>query len=71
MAGKWYKVMKNLFGIMLALFLCGCAEKAPVPQEKEPGIAEYMTGAEQLKTYKETESKIEDINRKLEDRYEY
>ncbi len=65
--------MKKLFsaGIILAVFLCGCVEETPISHEKEPGVVEYITGAEQLKTYKETESKIEDINKKLEERYEY
>ena len=65
--------MKKLFSasIILAVFLCGCAEETPVSHEKEPGVVEYMTGAEQLKTYKETESRIGDINKQLEKRYEY
>ena len=65
--------MKEIFsaGIILAILLCGCAEEAPVSDKEEPGVVEYMTGAEQLKTYKQTETKIEDINRKLENRYEY
>ena len=50
----------------LIVFLCGCAEEDPASRggkSKEPGIIHYMTGAEQLKTYRKTRSKIKDIDR--------
>ena len=58
---------------VLAVLLCGCAERDPdSPGEKsrEPGIIHYMTGAEQLKRYRKTKSKIEDIDRARKKQYQ-
>lgn len=54
----------------LTVCLCGCEGKKSGSGEtkaKEPGIVEYMTGAEQLKSYQKVKSKIEDINRSQEE----
>lgn len=47
--------------------LAGCGASDP-GKEKEPGIVEYMTGAQDLKMYQETKNKIEGINKTLQER---
>jgi len=60
---------KRLFVVIvggyLALFLCGCSGKTD-----EPGVVEYMAGAEHIKAYERTKSKIQDIDKSLKERYE-
>jgi hypothetical protein len=54
----------------LTVCLCGCEGKKAETGEakaKEPGVVEYMTGAEDLKQYQKVRSKIEDINRSQEE----
>jgi len=56
----------------LALFLCGCNNNKSDSHKKkttEPGVADYMVGDEQLKTYQKTKSKMEDINKTLKNKY--
>jgi len=55
--------------VILSTLLCGCGrseEKASKPNE--PGVVDYITGREQIKTYQKTKSKIEDINNTLQER---
>lgn len=72
--------------IILAMFLCGCGEGGLFPRKTEseeeskterkresetkPGMIDYITGAEQIKTYKKMKSKIEEIERTSEERYQ-
>ena len=44
----------------------GCAEK----KSDEPGMIDYLSGGVQLKMYKKTKSKLEDINKTLKERYQ-
>ena len=62
--------MKRLFTAIVAitLFLSGCGKDSSTTDEREPGIVDYITGSEQLKTYKRTRSKIESINKDLRQR---
>jgi hypothetical protein len=55
--------------IMVMIVLCGCGKGSP-PREKEPGIVEYATGAEQIKTYRKAKARAEEINKILEERSE-
>ena len=48
------------------MLLSGCSEEKP----SEPGVVDYMTGAEQLRTYQRTKVKVQDIDNKLEERYQ-
>ena len=55
--------------MILSTLLCGCGrggEKASEPAE--PGVIDYITGREQVKTHQKTKSKIEDINNTLQER---
>ncbi|MBU4377125.1 MAG: hypothetical protein KKD29_06610 [Candidatus Omnitrophica bacterium] len=55
--------------IILCALLSGCGgEKASKPAE--PGVVDYLTGHEQIKTYQRTKTKIEDINKTLQERNE-
>ncbi len=45
--------------------LLGCAQK----ESSEPGVVEYMVGAEQLKAYKRAESELKEVDSTLEKRY--
>ena len=51
---------------LLLMFAAGCTGR----KSEEPGVVEYMTGAVQLKTYQKTRSKIDDINKILEGKYQ-
>lgn len=48
------------------LFAAGCSEE----KSSEPGVVSYVSGAEQLKAYQRTKVKVEDIDNKLEERYQ-
>ena len=59
-----------------AVFLCGCTEGGPAtrqkttePKTREPGIIDYMTGSQQIKVYQKTKSKLEDIQKTQEKKY--
>lgn len=67
--------MKRPFSaiVILAIFLCGCAKESPTSDKEktaEPGIIDYITGAERLRTYKRTESKVKDIDKTLKERFQ-
>ncbi|MDP8299311.1 MAG: hypothetical protein P9L88_05365 [Candidatus Tantalella remota] len=47
------------------LLACGCGEQGA----DEPGVVEYVTGKEQIKTYEKAGVKIDEINRTLKERY--
>jgi len=56
--------------VLLSLY--GCSNNKPDTHKKktrEPGVADYMVGGQQLKTYQKTKSKINDINKTLDNRY--
>lgn len=55
-----------LISLYSSIFLSGCSEK----EDQGPGIVEHMTGSEHIKNYKNTKSKLEDINKSLEERYQ-
>lgn len=58
------KMIKYLtIAAMLGVFLCGCGDKPD-----EPGIVDYISGHEQIKTYQKTKEKIEDINKATRER---
>lgn len=71
-------LLKRFFVIVFAigysaLFLCGCSNSKSGTHKKkttEPGVTDYMVGAEQLKTYQKAKSKMEEINKTLEKRYQ-
>lgn len=54
--------------VILGVLLCGCGggDKASTPDE--PGIVDYISGHEQIKTYHKTKKKIEDINKATRER---
>ena len=68
------------------MFLCGCGEGGLFPRktepeekskterkeksEKKPGMIDYITGAEQIKTYKKMKSKIKEIEKTSEERFQ-
>ena len=57
----------------LMVLLCGCAKEDSFSHEKkseEPGIIHYITGAEQLKSYRKVKSRIEDIDRTRKEQYQ-
>ena len=65
----------------LIISLSGCVceippetkkEKTETKKEepKEPGVIDYMTGREHIRVYKRTKSKLDAINKKLEERYQ-
>jgi PBP1b-binding outer membrane lipoprotein LpoB len=56
--------------IVLAVFLSGCTKESPATDKAEPGVADYITGAEQLKTFKKAKSKIEEVNETVKEREE-
>ncbi|MFH0839805.1 MAG: lipoprotein [Candidatus Omnitrophota bacterium] len=63
--------MKKYFIIIILIFLlsgCGAGEKAS--KSAEPGVVDYLTGHEQIKTYQRTKIKIEDINKTPKERNE-
>jgi len=66
--------VKKLFPviIILTICLCGCSEESSISEKEttEPGVVDYITGAEQIKTYKRVKSKIEDINKTSKERFE-
>ena len=53
---------------MLVMFLVisifGCSKK----ENTEPGVVDYLSGAEQLKNYKQTRTKIEDLGKAAKER---
>jgi len=64
--------MKKIFPIIiiLTIFLVGCAEETSTIDKSEPGVADYLTGAESIKTYEKAKSKIEDINKARKQQFE-
>jgi len=44
----------------------GCGEN----KSGEPGVVDYMTGAEQVRTYRKAKSQLEGVNKTLEKRYQ-
>ena len=52
--------------IMVLTLTVGCSDKS----SDEPTVVEQITGAEQIKTYKKTRSKIDDVKKDLELRYQ-
>ena len=53
--------------------LSGCAKEAAGPVEEEtsePGVIDYLTGAEHIKQYKKMKSKLEDINKSRQEQYD-
>ena len=61
--------MKRIFLFMIiATSLFGCAEESATPEKKEPGVIRYLTGAEQLNTYRRTKSRIIEIDKSLKER---
>ena len=62
--------MKKLFSVIMisAILLSGCGKGDSTTNKSEPGVVDYITGAESIKTYQRTKSRIEDINRTLKDR---
>jgi hypothetical protein len=70
-------VKRSLAGIFaagyLAASLCGCAKENSAShgeKSEEPGIIHYVTGAEQLKSYRKVKSRIEDIDRTRKEQYQ-
>ena len=51
---------------MLIIPLEGCGQRRT---PEEPGVIEVMTGAQHVETYKKARSKLQDVNKSLEDRY--
>lgn len=56
--------------IILTIFLAGCAKETSTTDKPKPGTVDYITGAEQIRTYKKVKSKIEDINKISRERFE-
>ena len=58
------KIFLSTFLVMSSLIMLssGCSKEKP----SEPGVVDYMTGAEQLKTYQKAKVKIEDIDKSVE-----
>ena len=53
-----------IFVVFLAISISGCSQK----ESAEPGVVDYLSGAEQLKTYKQTRTKIEDLGKAVKER---
>ncbi len=64
--------MTRLFiaAIVLCLFVGGCSGEAPSGKRKEPGVVDYLSGNQSIKAYKDTRTRINDINDSLQKRYE-
>ena len=54
-----------LLFFFLPFLLAGCGG-----EKGEKGIVGEILGVNQLESYKKTKSKVEDINKKLQDRYD-
>ena len=63
-----YKFFLVIF--IVTFLLSGCTGENPGSHEREDGIVDYVTGVDKIKVYKKTKSKIENINKSLEKRYE-
>ena len=59
-----YLIVFNIV-IMNLFLMTGC----PGKKSDKPGIVDYVTGEEQIRTYKKTKTKIEDVNKVLKARY--
>ena len=60
---------KNIVLCILSLLLMsGCSEEKT--EDKATEVVEYMTGAQHIKAYERTKSKLDDINKTLEERNE-
>ena len=54
-------------------FLWGCNNNQPSTYKREtrkPGVADYVVGGEQLKSYQKTKSKLDGINKNLQRQYQ-
>jgi len=51
---------------LLSMCVSGCTES----KSTDPGVIDHITGAGQIRTYKKARSKIENINKVLEKRYQ-
>jgi len=62
------KIFLSVFMVIscLVMFSSGCSKEKP----SEPGVVDYMSGAEQLRTYQKAKVKIEDIDNKLKENYQ-
>ncbi len=57
----------------MLISLYGCSNQAPTSVEeetREPGVVDYLTGAEQIKQYKKIKSKLKDIDESHQGRYD-
>lgn len=62
-----------VMGICFGLLVGGCSRKDAEAPEKEaaaPGVVDYLTGAEHIRSYKKAKSKIEGIKSSLEQQYQ-
>ena len=60
-----YIIVFNIIIVSL-LLTAGCSGE----KSDEPGIVDYATGAEKIRTYKKTKTKIDDVSKVLKARYE-
>ena len=51
---------------MAVISLAGCGQRRT---PEEPGVIEVMTGAQQIETYKKAKTKLQDVNKALDERY--
>jgi len=63
-------VVKRFSGILVAGFLLMSASGCGENKSGEPGVVDYMTGAEQVRTYRKAKSQLEGVNKTLEKRYQ-
>lgn len=58
-----------VLNMVVLLSISGCGEEKS-EKPANPGVVEYMTGAQHIKAYDRTKSKLDDINKTLEERNE-
>jgi len=61
----------SIFAVLPAIIvLSGCSQNNNAAQPKEPGVVEYMTGAASLQNFQRAKSRINEINKRGEERRE-
>ena len=65
--------MKIFIVLIGCIFIYGCANQTPTSDKEEtsePGVIDYMTGRQQIRTYKKIKSKLEEIDKSRQEQQE-